>query len=459
MCDEIEYLDSAYADYNNVGLLRFTFWKSLLNDPGDLEKTSSSELLGYAIIKHDTVPSLNYNRICIFESVSRRYGHRHNFVPGSVFFQVRCGRREFRFKGVMYCQQNSLNKACAQVAIRSLLTRRFPKNDILYSEIHSAAREVSGEFNPAKGLGSNQIRAVLNHFNVNFKDLDYTVDEESITDFPYTKFLYTGIENSHGGLLGFELSGPEACGARHIIPFFGHTFNQDTWVPRAQQAYFHVGAGTRYFSSDEWLSSYIGHDDNFGSNFCVPKKFIEPEQVKYVVSLLPDNARYDGVMAEAVAIDYLYSALPGIVNDITISDNWVKNLIDYTLSQDIVLRAVFLKDSEYTDYLKRARDWSYKTENEKLLGSIKSIMPENMWMVEISIPEIFSTNYSKLGEIILDAGVTDPLGADTPAFIMIRIPGHYFFNVSTNPRDPKFIKVDSCFQSHISLHRKGKLFI
>ena len=72
------------------------------------------------------------------------------------------------------------------------------------------------------------------------------MDNEKIVrdELPYQKFLYAGIESGGGALLGFKFGGPGAKGEKHLIPFFGHTFNKDIWVSNADPAYFHVGEQT-----------------------------------------------------------------------------------------------------------------------------------------------------------------------------------------------------------------------
>ncbi len=228
-------------------------------------------------------------------------------------------------------------------------------------------------------------------------------------------------------MAGFDLDGPDATGA-HIIPFFGHTFNQDTWAPRAGNAYFKVGATTKYFSSEEWLSSFIGHDDNFGPNFCVPRRFLDPNQVKYVVALMPQGTKYDGIRAEVLAINALYNTF----HKIHIVENcfWLTQLLTYTSRKDIVLRANVVDKALYVQHLKESMDSYDLKENEDVIEILPEILPDLVWIIEISIPELFSTNYSKLGEIILDATLplADDLSNQGEAFVLTRFPKHYYLN-------------------------------
>jgi hypothetical protein len=386
----------------------------------------------------------------VFESVLIKYPHVHNYTHGAKTYRVRVGPSEFSVTGVMYCQQNELNMACAQVALRSLCSMHIKDTDVPFSRINHLAESVSGPFDPAKGLQAKQIQAVLRGVGIGFTDVDYTLlnakDRESL---PYQKFLYAGIESGAGAMLGFKLAGPRAAG-HHIIPFFGHTFNQDAWVPNAEVAYFHVGEDTRYLPSEAWLSSFIGHDDNFGSNFCVPRLYVAPKQVQYVVALQPSGVRYSGVVAEAIAVDYLYSLLPQLDSARV---RWLERLISSAREQQVVLRAVAMSRKRYTDHLLRARDWHYHPEEQRICRSIKANVPEHLWVVEISLPELFPANQRKLGEIVLDATKKPSPTLDFGSFLFGRFPGRFLLvKRLRSDGSPEFVSVPSGLKSHTPLY-------
>ena len=446
--DEIAELKSLFPGYQCADLKRLSFWKAPCTASPDVARLLDSDLLGYAIIKHDCIAG-SFSGWHIFESVFRKYDHKHNCVPNEPTFTVRCADRDFGIDGVLYCQQNELNKACAQVALRSLLSRVFPDQDILYSEMNRVARKSASGFIPGGGLTTEQIRAILHHYRINYDDLDYmTTDGPDVKALlPYSRLLYAGIENGLGGLLGFEFSGAGAQGQRHIIPFYGHTFNQDTWVPRASLAYFHIGDETKYISSEEWVSSFIGHDDNFGCNYCVPRRFLEPIQVKYAVALRPTGAAYSAIVAEAIAADCLYST----VNAFQGADNyWIRRLIHHIVRQDVVLRTVHVTRDQYAGHLRESRDWLGNSEQADILESLSDALPEHLWMAEVSIPELFPANYRKLGEIILDACVVlDTYPPQGQIWVLARVPGSYLINENESA---DFLTLASGLVSHIELY-------
>lgn len=351
----------------------------------------------------------------------------------------------------MFCQQNGLNKACAQVGLRSLCTLHIPDTDISYAKINQLAAGASQlKFNPARGLDVPQMKGVLNGLGIEFRDLDYQQTPQARKDLPYQKFLYSGIESGAGALLGFRLSGPSAGDRRHIIPFFGHTFSQDTWVPNAEIAYFHVGENTRYLPSDSWVGSFIGHDDNFGSNFSIPKRYVTPKQAEYVVEILNNGVNYSGTIAEAIGIDYLYSILPNL----SMSQNvWLDRLINYSANQMIVLRAVSLSKTEFLKHVGSLRDWENNRENTAMINILRKLVPDVVWMVELSLPELFPSNLRKLGEIILDASKLPAAKRDFNAFVFARVPERYIFLQEIVNNVPSFLVAPSAIISHASLHR------
>ncbi len=249
--DENDEIKHYVADHEMKGLKRISFWRSRFTVP-DASVCCKENCMGYAILKHDTAPSKNYDRWHVFEAVFEKYRDNHNCVPNPMKYMVTLGGVRLYLKGLLYAQQNELNKACAQVALRSLISR-INESDVSYRQINNLARQESTQsFNPGKGLTLPQIRAVLAGFGILFRDLDYNLySDKERKDYPYQKYVYSGIESGTGALLGFHFTGPAIQDPqRHIIPFYGHTFNKDTWAPEAETSYFRVGESLGYFPSE-----------------------------------------------------------------------------------------------------------------------------------------------------------------------------------------------------------------
>lgn len=455
--EENEELQVLAPDYTMPGLKRLSFWTAPISDPATLIAADPSCLCGYAIVKHDRVPSRNLDQWHVFEAVFRKYPHEHNCVPKEKIYCLRIHDTEFAIPGVLYAQQNGLNKACAQVALRTLLSRRLLAGDVSYAEINRLASKVApGGYDPAKGLGVSQIRAILRHFNVPFRDIDYVEEEKRDKNIrrshPFQKFVYAGIESGCGALLGFRMTGPAASSEKHIVPFFGHTFNKDTWVPDADIAYFDVGGGVGYIPSESWTSSFLGHDDNFGPNLCVPRLYVTPEQAEYVVEILDHGVAYSGVHAEAITLLFLYSLWPHL----NLNPNpWMKRLAAAAPPDvwRVVLRAVCVTRDIYLQHIGQEADWDGKRENPDLITILEEFLPDTLWVVEVSLPHLFPANEHKLGEILLNPFV--PFDPKAPInyelFLLARLPSRLFVLESTSSDSPSFMEVPSACESHRAL--------
>lgn len=458
IADENDEISGYFRDYKCERVIRLGFWAKYFRSDKRIHQLSGKDLIGYAIVKHDIVQSRGYDSWHVFESVFKKYPHPHNCIPVPPVFKVAIGNKHYSVQGVLYCQQNTLNKACAHVALRSLLSRHLPEGDISYRKINDLAGIHPGNGRkPGDGLSVVGIRKVLECLGIGFRDIDYTLDDSLRETHPYQKFLYAGIESGAGSLLGFRLSGPVVSAQeppRHIIPFFGHTFNKDTWVPDAELSYFNVGGGVGYVPSENWTSSFVGHDDNFGSNYCVPRLYVTQEQADYVVELLNKGVQYSGVQAEAVTLNFIYS-LRSFLTKAAHENDWNKRLVAFIKNKKIVLRAIFIPKSTYLKQLRYMADWDGKREDGTIVELLENLLPDNMWVVEISLPQLFPANERKIGEVLLNPYI--PVDAehdvDFKLFLMARLPGQYFFLKSFETTKPDFLRISSKIQSHMPLIR------
>jgi hypothetical protein len=121
----------------------------------------------------------------------------------------------------------------------------------------------------------------------------------------------------------------------------------------------------------------------------------------------------------------------------------------YVSDQKLILRTVPNTKADYLMHLKTMEDWQSRKESPQTLADIGYMLPDRLWVVEVSIPEVFSTNKRKLGELLLDA--TRPYGGedDYSFFVLARLPGVYaFFERLDGHRHPRFIPVKSEIGSH-----------
>lgn len=399
-------------------LIRLGFFTKKFEKIEELSSVEDDDFIGYVILKKTATKS--GPRFKIFESVLKRTKFKNNYIHRMKRYNVNIGGKFFNVAGVIYGQQNGITNVCAHVALRTCLSLAIPAGDFSYRKMNKILSDSGMPFDGG-GLSKEQILKIIESQGIKYRVLETEVDDIKM---PYQAYLYSSIESGYPALLGFSFEF-ESEGKKekqyHIIPVFGHTFNQDTWVPNAERSYFKIGKDTRYIPSEAWVSTYICHDDNFGSNFCLPRLYLSSDALT-VIALRPKEAEYDGIDAEAVALDYLNTLIEKIAEEEKPA-GWMERLIwaVQKLGGWVVLRASFVSCEEYIEHLKLLKGWDYKTIPQAVIVELSSGLPSYLWIVEISLPEIFSANRRKLGEIVLNATIPLSSGKDLSAFLFARI--------------------------------------
>jgi hypothetical protein len=465
IAEENEDLSILDPNFQPLDLVRISFW-SVEIEVDNLANLESCNCLGYAILKKDWLTLYGGEHWHVYEAVIRPYPHPHNYANACSAFEFKAADTRIEVIGCLYAQQNGVSKTCAQVAIRSAVSTYFQRNDLSYRIINNLAASRQPGYDPANGLTNQQIAEVLTDLGVNHLTIDYDEVETDPDpnlrvptireDLPYQKLIYSGIESSSGALMAIRMAGPGAPPVGHVIPLFGHTFNEDSWVPNAEPSYFRIGEHISYIPSRSWLSSFIAHDDNFGANLCIPHGFIEKKLVSCVYELLPLGWCYSGVDAEIAASDYFYSILPSTPNSSDLP--WLVRLRSYVQNahrQRLILRHIPISKDGYLEELRTQSDWEGNSVAEATIEELeRRIAPDKFWMVEVSVPEVFPTNKRKLGEILLDATRDLSDATDGSSFVLARLPGNFvFFDSLDGFGVPSFTFTPSSIRSHTALYR------
>jgi len=432
-------------------LIRLSFFTSAFNTIDEIKNQSDSNFLGYAVIKE--VPWDSKTRWIVFESVTAPSRHDNNYLHGERTYNVNVFGKFFSVKGNLYCQQNALTNVCAHVALRSCLSMINPSGDFDYHSMNKILEESGCPHSIGKPLELKQILAVLNNQKIPCSIYSIKPDGKgTLPKIPYQSYLYGSIESGYPALLGFSCGGDIG----HIIPILGHTFNADTWVPYADRSYFRIGKDTQYVQSESWVSTYICHDDNFGSYYCLPRQYISPNNEILVIAIRPPQVQYDAIDAEALAADCLYTLVPKIKEESS-TKPWAGRLHDAITTKRgwFVLRTLHMSPKKYVEHLSTLRGWDDKTIPVKLLTALGETLKQDMWVVEISLPELFPANRRKLGEIVLNpqSSKEDMLSCFLFARVLDKI---YFFSKG---QDSKIglISYDAGIDTHTELYPEDRI--
>ena len=465
LSEENEDIQKRFTKPVESRVCRLSFFETPLPNKQALRKVQDEDFLGYAIVKQDSVADVvSVSRI--YESVVAPSRRDNNFVRGLQQRASRVADRSFDISGYLYTQQNGWTNCCAHVACRTVAARFHPNHDMTYREMNDLPGvDINHTSKTAeKGLSKDTMVKILESAGARCIVADYRKPRPGFDPPPFQKYLYGSVESGYPAILFFRtLMGSSP--PYHAIPVFGHTFNEDMWVPIAEWSYFVVGAGTRYVPSEQWLSTFVAHDDNLGSNYCIPRHFLhakrlcdnwpggsrpcqtESDCVAYVIATLPKNVKVNPIDAEVIGADYLFR----IRKEVASSNAWWSRLEDYAGQNKLVLRPFLLTALEYAQHLGSMSDWDHGTIPENLRAWVEQFSDRPLWMVELSVPELFSTNRRKVGEVLLFADRSPGTSRDFRNFLLARIPGYFVFFTGGDFNTPEFSLVPSPVRGHVSL--------
>jgi hypothetical protein len=464
LVEENEDLRTATGRHFRSRAYRLSFFTRRLGRLDDLRKATDDDFVGYTIVKKDNLPEKR-EPCHVYESVIRKGRYLNNFIRGEQAWGCSINGLPFTVNGYLFAQQNKVTNVCAHAAIRTSAARFRAEGDLSYREMNRIVGIDHKTKRAEPGLGSDEITTILESAGARCFVSDFTLGKRSPV--PFQRCIYGSIESGFPAIIFFgTASSPDSY---HTIPVFGHTFNQDTWVPSADRSYFRIGAGTKYIPSDSWLSMFIGHDDNWGSNLCIPRHYLQTkrhpkptdrraatrarsdaESVACIIATVPKHVQLSPIRAEAIGAEYLFSILPQIPN--VKSNKWSRRLKRFANESQLVLRPIVISGREYTAHLKRISDWEGERISQQFIAGIGAwVAGETLWMIELSIPELFSANKRKVGEVLLRADYKPGTNRDLMSFFFARLPGCFALYESGGASRPKYRFFPSGAEGHVEL--------
>jgi len=89
-----------------------------------------------------------------------------------------------------------------------------------------------------------------------------------------------------------------------------------------------------------------------------------------------------------------------------------------------------------------------------MLEVLRSLADQVLWMVELSVPELFSTNLRKVGEVLIRAQQnigTRTLKERLSGFFLARLPGYFALLTGIKSKKPRFSFISSGADGHVEL--------
>lgn len=487
---------------------RLSFFDKAVFARSDLEALCADAFLGYAVIRdsvfEEGADKARHN-LFVYESVVRIPRHDNNFVHGAQRWMCAIDRVPFCVMGHLFAQQDGIAVRCSHVAVRTAASRFHPDGDMSYREMaehlgafyRQMARANPGRFadlfpnlpgsTETDSLSGDALDAAIAesvHDGMVTDAMEYLLERagarcwspkftpnniEAYTP-PFQRIVYGSIESGYPVIVVFRCLDGAGEVSRHAIPVFGHTLNEDTWVPNSMLSY-RLGEHSEYIPSESWVSMYLAHDDNWGSNFCIPRHYLPvastdqapmTEEVEAVVATLPRGVAGDSITAEAVSLRHLRGAAGFLKNEDTFRTPWGSRFVTDLQAERLVFRTVLVKGAQYVQHLKRARGWSGEPIDPSWICSVEEgfikarLVTCWLWMVEVSIPELFSANRRKVGEVVFRA--SDPRGCEASAtgeieWLFVRLPSLVIMpDPRETPAGRRIRRSYYSFQGHVPLY-------
>ncbi len=425
---------------------------------------SEEDYLGYAILRG--VESENV--LQIWESVIRHdpiinnYLHTLNIYDGYVGSEA--NGKPFRVRGSYYAQQNNLTSVCAHVALQTLLNDGLYERgkDIIRAEDMNVALGINHTTNKLGRHGRDEYGTLSTGQVLTLLRKKYNLEVHRYTFAPtkqldYAAFLYPYIESCCGCLLAFGRPVRDGGTVDHVVPVIGHTFNSDLWFPEAGLAYLNVPDEPNIvLDSRQWVDHFLIHDDNYGIYMCLPAHCLDseshycegrprggtratdpasrrPSLARHAFAVVPSDVQTYPQTARRYAARVLYDLKKRITDP---RPMWLKEVLmavnqaqpeeekgHHALTRAPVMRTLLVSKQQLLAH------WDNIGAFNKLDGQKQQVEREiapYVWLVEVSISEVFTANRAKVVDIAMNAvGHFSESASPWRVCCAIRVPGEF----------------------------------
>jgi len=391
--------------------------------------------LGYAIVVNITGKNGVWSYI--FESVVRELGtwneselwHRlpYHYLHVKKQFNCEVGKSPYKIMGVYFRQQNSITNVCAHACTTMMINNASLPNGIVtaedinrhlnYDHVKRKFRAnkdfIGKEENLPAGPGIEELKSVFKHYGYEPYPLEFNSEEEQRK---FRSFLYGFVESQFPALLTFDSQEglPDQVG--HVVPVVGHTLNIHSWLPVTGS--YKVGNWSdMHHSPLGWVNDLIIHDDNHGMQFSLPahafKPAADPEKDKNLtprVALGIFPVSYDlkmlGNDAESIAASAIRTIAHETQGKFFEGNYYTKRFWSsktQALRRTTIFRPVLVKWNEYLE--KFWRDRKMPMDTLQFVERIKKMNIPNVWLVEVTEPDLFVGNHAKVMDVLLNPKV------------------------------------------------------
>jgi hypothetical protein len=412
--EEIGHLEEwAQVDHGDVTARTFTFLSSGVRRKRDFAGVRSASVIGQMTVI--TFPLAQGPRSYVYEAILRLPGRNagteqllNNHVSVAGELRLSLAGIEHGLVGSYFCQQNGVTSICAHCAVRTLIRSLTP------SAVSTQKLNKLWDYSPdTRSVTTAQVTYALRQFGMSPMAYDLRQKmpgQDAGWDVPA---LLSEAASPCLLVLG-------GGAVDHIVPVLGHTMNSDEWHPIGTT--LHVTGEETVSSSSLWIDHLVIHDDTLGPYYCLSKAGMSLAREsklapKLAIAILPPRVLVSPYQAEDFARQILRLLIDRLDPIDIGKGHWWRHLVDGRERR--VFRTVLIERDRYLATLGDGndRDW--------VKARLAAVLPERMWMSEISVPNLFLANRSKLGEILVSPEAFpdgDGPGAILSAMVGFRLP-------------------------------------
>jgi hypothetical protein len=444
-CAELVYEHAAAVKRSNRSVTLSAHRLSFFKVPANCDWTKETEvhnddLLGYAVIVKYEFP--DSARVHVLESVVA--WHRATMTGTDPVLEARenyfihCLRpqktqvgsleksRHFAVRGSFFSQQNGFTNVCAHAAMRcainSLAQYTGPKitNEMINQSLNLTFDDPSRytgylPSDPAEPEHEEGVRvplikrAIREITQGQFDTLSFTVNYDILPDFD--RFVYPFVESGLPVILGINAwDFMDKTPLRHVLTIVGHTLNMDRWAPEAQ-AYYGQPIQQIFYPACEWTDHYVVNDDRQGMYATVHSDVLRPTLIPaknhsihpvVALALIPKKLAA-GHLYERIAAEMLIELIRNRESEKTKPTRWegeIRLLFNQNIRPILVARVVLKTRVDYLTTLYKTHAGENFTETQR---AALAQLPELLWVCELTLPPIYTTNIKKFGEVLFDA--------------------------------------------------------
>jgi hypothetical protein len=406
---------------------RFTFFRNV-QETENWQDLSASECLGYAVLVTLTLPDTT-KRCYVLESVVQVPSiwvpsHNSALTPQDVTnYYVHCCRQfetvigtrgrclNLQLTGSFFCQQNDLTHVCAHAALRmginsspayagAKLTNK-DINDNLGIDHSNAQGKRVGKYGTETGFGLETTHIDTIVRTIGWRS--HIAEFDSKTEIAYADFIYPIIESGCPTILGVH--SPKTG---HVLSVLGHTLNTDRWSPEARQSYG-LFPDAPHISTTAWTDHLIVSDDNYGMYSTFPTETIVPKNnpnlyAVLAIGLMPTDVTISGYGAEQSAAGWA-TKLIHLTKPVE-GNRWFR-MLQNEPNQKLVCRTLLSEKKDYISFLGSVIDSQGNKVSPAEIAALQNSLPDRFWVTEISVPNLYTGNKRKLGDILTPAKGTE----------------------------------------------------